>query len=127
MHSKIKYYFAVIALLLSFPVSSFAITANDWRDKLNEGQRLAFVMGINDAWQLNVFYNVNKLKTEDRSTVSISEIDGYQANLISCSKDMTYTQMTAIISKYVDSHPEDWHQQMALHAFLAITTACKQP
>jgi hypothetical protein len=118
-------YLGIIVLILFFPASSLAITANDWKDKLSEGERVAFVMGLNDAWQLNVGYNASKFDCHDPAKVTLSEMDAYQAKLISCSKDMTYTQMKAIISKYVDAHPEAWHEQMAYHAFLAIASACK--
>jgi hypothetical protein len=46
----------LLALVLSFPVSSLAITANDWKGKMSDEQQVAFVMGVLDAWRLTAGY-----------------------------------------------------------------------
>jgi hypothetical protein len=38
---------------------------------------------------------------------------------------MTYPQMKAIISKYVDNYPEAWHEGMAFHVLEAMGDACR--
>jgi hypothetical protein len=44
--------------------------------------------------------------------------------LTQCVTDMTDDQVAAIISKYLDAHPEHWHQDAHLSAYRALLDAC---
>ncbi len=41
-----------------------------------------------------------------------------------CCGGMTVAQITAIVQKYLDQHPEDWQEPMNDITYEAITTSC---
>ncbi len=41
-----------------------------------------------------------------------------------CCSGMTVDQITAIVQKYLDQHPEDWQEPMNYITYEAITTNC---
>jgi hypothetical protein len=50
--------------------------------------------------------------------------DKYLTALKTCVKDMTNTQVAAIITKYAKAHPEKWHMGTNLLAYQALLEVC---
>ena len=46
------------------------------------------------------------------------------ATVARCVENMSYGQMEAIITKYVNDHPERWDNAIAALAFVALQQAC---
>jgi hypothetical protein len=53
--------------------------------------------------------------------------DKYLIALKTCVKDMTSTQVAAIITKYAKAHPEKWHMGTNLVAYQALGEVCPVP
>lgn len=45
---------------------------------------------------------------------------------VSCITDRPYSQITAIVEKYMKDHPEKWNYDMASIVWTAISEACKK-
>lgn len=47
--------------------------------------------------------------------------------LEACLTGMTHTQVTAILMKYINQHPERWHEQVHTTMYSALLDACPKP
>jgi hypothetical protein len=77
--------------------------------ELNEADRQMYTTGLMGGFYASAFWGAS---------------DEAVANLTSCTKDMDSKQITAIITKYVNDHPEDWHLPLSTQAFNALNKAC---
>jgi hypothetical protein len=50
--------------------------------------------------------------------------DGTLTNLNTCTRGMDTNQLSAIISKYINNHPEIWHLSLSVQGFNALNAAC---
>jgi hypothetical protein len=76
------------------------------------------------------------LPEDDRVTYTTGLMDGFYAaeafradgaiveRLRLCTKPMDSKQITAIISKYIQAHPETWHLSASIETYNALNTAC---
>ncbi len=77
-----------------------------------------------------------EMKEAERTSYTTGLMDGFlasglwgasnetMAGLISCTRDMDVKQVSAIIAKYVQGHPETWHLALSAEAFNALRTSC---
>jgi hypothetical protein len=86
------------------------LTGNDYL-KANKEKRAFYAMGIVDGVLLSPLFGAPK------NTLSWFE---------SCTVNMTNDQVEAIISKYLENHPGEWHQYLNIIAFDAMSEACKR-
>lgn len=77
--------------------------------ELSESDRQMYVAGLMDG-----FY----------ASASFGASDETVANLTSCTKEMDTKQVSAIITKYVKEHPENWHMPLSVEAYFALDKAC---
>jgi hypothetical protein len=76
------------------------------------------------------------LPEDDRVTYTTGLMDGFYAaemfradgsvveRLAVCTKPMDSKQITAIITKYIQDHPESWHLPASVEAYNALNGAC---
>jgi hypothetical protein len=53
--------------------------------------------------------------------------DKHLMSVKTCVKDMSNTQVAAIITKYAKEHPEKWHMGTNLVAYQALWEVCPKP
>jgi hypothetical protein len=103
--------FAVVAhgqkeRLINIP--TFFEKAQDYRD-LPESERKAYTTGLMDG-----FYGSAMLGPDGKGAEKLD----------ACTKGMDSKQITAIISKYVEDHPEGWNYPLSMQAYNAMNKAC---
>jgi hypothetical protein len=76
---------------------------------LSDHERMMYATGLTDG-----FIGSGLFDASDESV----------AGLVSCVKGMSNNQITAIFTKYVNDHPENWHYPMSIQAFNALDAAC---
>jgi hypothetical protein len=77
--------------------------------EMSEADRMLYTNGLMDGFFASAFFGASD------KTVS---------NLTSCTKDMDSKQISAIITKYLNDHPESWHLPLSVDAFNALSAAC---
>jgi hypothetical protein len=77
--------------------------------EMNDADRQVYTAGLIDGFFASAFFGAS---------------DETVANLVSCTKDMDTKQLSAIITKYVKEHPENWHLPVSALAHTALNKAC---
>jgi hypothetical protein len=77
--------------------------------EMREVDRMSYINGLMDGFFASALFGAT---------------DKTVANLSSCTKDMDSKQISAIITKYVNDHPESWHLPLSVDAFNALSAAC---
>lgn len=109
---------ASFSLLLAC-LNASALSGNEWK-QLSVFQRNAYIWGVADAWQ-NLAQMEKSAKDQPQRSSAV-----LFTNVAGCvSKGMTYGQISAIVEKYMDDHPSEWHYEMASLAWTAVQIACK--
>jgi hypothetical protein len=104
--------------LLLLTVDAVAMSGNEWK-QLPRSSRDAYIWGVVDTWQ-----NLAATLTL-RKAVSPSPSEAQFTDLARClSEGMTYGQISAIVKKYMEDNPSEWHYGMASLAWSAVHKAC---
>jgi hypothetical protein len=108
-----------VALLVGLAEEVVAISGTEYR-RMQEGLKVAYVRGILDGWfQLEVIRMSSKVESR-------AEDDVLYGSIVRCMAGrMTGEQTRAIVDKYVAEHPAQWHEEMALLVWLAMSEACR--
>jgi len=77
--------------------------------EMSEADRMLYTSGLMDGFFASAIFGAS------HKTI---------ANLSQCTKDMDSKQISAIITKYVNDHPESWHLPLSVDAFNALSAAC---
>jgi len=110
----------LIAVCLLYAAKAMAITGNEWK-RLSQTQQQAYVMGVFDAWDMLGTTAALAKQQQQPSSVVTS-----YAELVKCvRKGMTYSQINAIVQKYMEDNPSGWHYGMADRVFVALAEACE--
>ena len=129
---KNDYLKRVVLLILCFWSYSprvFAITGNDW-NRLSTNSQAFYVIGVIDGWK-----NASQMckegtyteKHDTKSKVFNCEFFRLMTELfLSCFTNSPYDQLIAIVRKYMEDHPEDWHTPMAFISLKSFNDACRQ-
>jgi hypothetical protein len=89
-------------------IPTFFEKAQDYRD-VPDFERKAYTTGLMDG-----FYGAAMFGPHGKGAQKLE----------ACSKNMDIKQVTAIISKYVDDHPEGWNYPLSMQAYNALNNAC---
>lgn len=81
-------------------------TGNDYLKK-DQLVRLGYIAGITDAYWL----------VAREKAINATLFEKY-------TKDMTISQIQAIVEKYMKDNPQHWHKTMASAVYVAVTEAC---
>jgi hypothetical protein len=101
-----------------FSGNAGATTGHEWK-KWSPDCRTTYVMGVTDTWQ--------NVETVRRASNPQDETPSIFAPLIACMRQrMTYIQITAIVNKYLEDNPSEWHYDMASLVWTAMSGACKR-
>ena len=93
---------ALIMLLVLVGGSAEAITGNDWKTFPPLRQE-AYIMGVLDGW---MFVESARRRFNGHPSV-VTRIN-------KCTVEkMNYAQVIAVVKKFMEAHPEDWHSSMA--------------
>jgi hypothetical protein len=108
---------ALMILFILMPtVTVSATTGNEWR-AMSPALRDGYLLGVLDAWVL--------LEAVTRDSVQPVGRASMFTRVVGClGKDMTYGQTIAIIGKYMQDNPSEWHHPMSLLAWIATDRAC---
>jgi hypothetical protein len=105
----------LIVLVLNFGFSMSATAAfqngNSYRQS-TELLKIRYVMGIVDSIQ--TLSEWKELASPDT------------LNLNTCTKSLTAGHIVAIVDKYLESNPEQWHLTMGGHVINALLQACEK-
>lgn len=77
--------------------------------ELSEADRAIYTMGLMDGFSAGGLFRADEAMLE---------------KLSECTKEMDAKQVSAIIFKYVQEHPEIWHLQLNIQAVNALEKAC---
>lgn len=99
--------------------SAGAVTGNAWK-QLSETQRGSYVMGVIDGWHF-----VSALAQLQRGAKP-TETEEIIIKVSDCvyDKRMPYSQVIAIVEKYMNDNPAEWHQLMSGVIWDALAKAC---
>lgn|SRR5574341_378630 len=99
-------------VLVSYSIAE-GFTGNEWRD-LSEIGRNYYVAGVVDTW-------AQVVKAEEMTGEHTALAAPYKV-LMDCilSKKMPYSQIVAIVKRYMDEHPEEWGSGMTALVFVAM-------
>ncbi len=84
------------------------VDGNDWLEKSEIG-KIMYVSGVIDGLILAVAYDADST---------------YVDRFVECLGGMTAGQVTAIVRKHLNEHPERWHIPMHFEVYSAITNSC---
>lgn len=76
---------------------------------MSDADQTTYAMGLMDGFYASAFFGA----TDETVT-----------NLSSCIQPMDSKQISAIFSKYVKDHPEQWHLPLSILAYNALNKAC---
>ena len=97
-----------------------ALSGTEYR-RLQETLKVVYVRGILDGWfQLEVIRMSAKVESRFEDDVLYGSIVRCMAGRM-----MTGEQTKAIVDKYVNEHPAQWHEEMAFLVWMAMNEACK--
>src|SRR4029453_17694131 len=105
----------LIAVWLLFAVEANAITGNDWR-RLPLAAQHYYIIGVLDGWD-----NLGTIALLAKQPLSVVT---RLAEHIKCTAEMPYEQIVAIVQKYMDNNPSQWHYDMASLTWNAVNEAC---
>src|SRR6266849_3090137 len=108
-----------VALRVGLAGEVAALSGTEYR-RMSENVKLVYVRGILDGWsQLEVIRMSSKVESR-------AEDDALYGTIARCMAGrMSGEQTKAIVDKYVAEHPAQWHEEMALLVWLAMSAACK--
>ena len=119
---------AIMGLLLSASGAAAEVSGNEWR-QYDEHARTTYLAGVIDTWS-RVSRNAIETPplTDDWLHYRRTTEDLY-GRLANCAiqKHMTYEQLSAIASKYLNEHPEEWGYAMTSLFWIAMRDVCKKP
>jgi hypothetical protein len=115
----------IITLVLLIPGMSYAedthtfsiitpqgfLEGNDWRD-LPESSKKVYIMGAIDGIEIAI-----EIASALESPSSLQWIN-------KCVKGMRSDQVHALVEKYVNANPQDWHQSMNVIVYTALYDSC---
>lgn len=125
----------VLGFVLMPGYVAHAITGNDWF-RLSEAEKTAYAAGVADAWEFALVWLAGDAFKAGQSSLLLGSAplaaDGglvhFLRRMTICfgPKGMQYTQITAIIDKYVRERPARWHEYMPILIREALADACKE-
>lgn len=110
--------FLASLFMLVAPRDALALSGNEWKQG-SPSSRSAYISGVADTWQiLAVIEKMNKETSQHPSAALFTDLT------ICMGKGMTYGQVSAIVEKYMEDNPSEWHHAMAWLAWRAVNRAC---
>jgi hypothetical protein len=108
---------------LCLTAEALAITGNEWK-QLASVQREVYVWGVVETWRH--FEMENEPISECFAEGSLMfRLLSYYTELVKCmAKKMTRGQITAVVDKYMEENPSQWHHEMTTLVGLAMGKAC---
>lgn len=94
-------------------------SGNDFRH-FSQNERLTYVLGVLDAWQIQGPMLSGVAPTEQAATKHFGALSKCAAD-----KPMSGAQILAIVDKYIADNPAEWHMTTAFLVWKAMTVACK--
>jgi len=110
----------VVVCILS-PSVAHGIDGNTWL-KLPEDVRAVYLRGLWDGWIHLQSEGEGYRKGHPGATPGI--LENTLDELRHCLRGKPFTQLDAIVEKYMKDHPEAWHYQMASTVFVALGESC---
>jgi len=112
----------IAAALLLWPGLAVGTDGTQWMgfDQLGRG---GYIMGAADTW-IDIMENA---KIRMKSDQPVSNYEQGIVQIVRCTGGkMRYSQIEAIVHKYMKEHPENLHLPMSQNAVLAMILACKK-
>lgn len=112
---------ALIGIAAVIPGRSYAYNGNDWQG-WNKTSKIIYVGGVADTWKYlaHMLKEYKPVTETDRNLVANSYLLAHE-----CLKTgMTYNQITAIVEKWMQDHPELWQNDMSSIVWAAMHESC---
>jgi hypothetical protein len=103
MARTVKAFLVTICLL--FAVEARAISGNEWR-QLSQTAQVYYVIGVFDG---SSEFKDTILQTQEQTPV----ITGFE-KVANCAAGMQVGQVLAIIQRYVETNPAEWHRRVSI-------------
>ncbi len=114
LHKTLMAIIATVSIIGS-PSRAVSLDGNAWKKMPDVAQR-AYIMGIIDTWALHV-----ELEKRAAGPTSI------YTKIVDCMTDkMPYSQVVAIVRKWMQENPASWHYDMASLVWGAMNDTCKR-
>jgi hypothetical protein len=99
-------------------------SGNDW-NKFPEGQKWGYILGVIDSWVENS--SMRELVSRTGTSGTLDGLSMREAELSRCldARSMPLSQVVAIVKKYMQDNPANWHFSMTGEVMLAMSDACK--
>src|SRR5262245_50870593 len=108
----------LMTVCLLFAAEAGAISGNEWK-QLPDMTREGYVYGVVDAWA-----NFTQM-IEPSGKPSTSGAVRLFTDLSRCvRKGMTYGETIAIVHKYMENNPSQWHSDMSSLVWTALNEVC---
>ena len=106
-----------------------AVSGNDWK-RLPEPARDAFIMGVLDGIQhVRFLFQVAREEGAKRGITEPRAItEAMIDDAVGCwfERKVPYSQLIALVNKYLTDHPDTWHFGMAFLTTQALAERCKK-
>ena len=112
-----------IAGVLVAPQASFSLDGNGYKNAGEVGQ-IWYIGGVLDGWYLTSELSNVRLKQEGSAPSSAEKVAIHIVNCID-DRHMQFVQIKAIIDKYRDDRPNQWHYRMSAMVLSSLLDACK--
>lgn len=111
----------LLVVCILAPSLAHGVDGNAWL-KLPEDVRGLYLLGVLDGWLYVQSAGEVYRKRHPGATPGI--IENTLGELINCHRGKTYTQLSAIVKKYMTDHPESWRNEIANTVFVALGEPC---
>ena len=110
----------VTLCVLVLTAKSEAMTGNQWRELPLTAQQY-YIIGLVDAWG-----QVSDVLTPKQNPPTLCEFCIAAVEKVTkCNRERTYGQLVAIVGKYMNENPSQWHRDMAFLVWVAVYEGCK--
>ncbi len=111
---RLRVWMIVIFGLFCYDTNA-AVSGNDW-NSWNASLKDAYISGVIDTWGAAEVYRLSDKPPGPANNFTF---------LTNCAKSgMTYPQFDAIVQKWMDENPGEWHKSMTFLILKAMANAC---
>lgn len=113
-----------IACVLMAPQVSFSLDGTGYKD-IGEAGQILYIGGVLDGWHHIYELSKFRFKQEGLAPAPVEKVVVHIENCID-DRHMQFEQIKAIIDKYRDDHPNQWHYRMSWMVLKSLQDACNE-
>jgi hypothetical protein len=113
-----------LVMMMLLHIDAFGISGEDWKE-LSEDSRHAYVAGVTDAWnRIQILSDLADHRVVSYEASEVERLFGGMGRCVSA-RGLSYTNLTATVTQYLQSRPEQTVQDMAVVIYGALSEVYK--